>query len=202
MGTVLNGSLLSALRGLDEALFHKINQVWTHPWLDQTLPVLTDLFRHKVVTFGALPVLLGWWIYKKRGQAVRTLIGLALAVGLADMTGHRLIKPYFKRLRPERAGVALTLRTRSHSGHSFPSNHAANCFAGARFLAMVHPGLSLPLYGGAAVVAYSRVYTGVHFPFDVTAGSVLGALIGWLVGWLFIGLGFLGLGRKKSKKRA
>mgnify|MGYP001580574717 CR=1 FL=1 len=202
MGAVLNESLLPALRGLDTALFHKINQVWTHPLLDWAMPLLTDLFHYKAVTYGALPAVLVWWVYKKRAQAVRTLIGLALAVGLADMGGHRLIKPYFKRLRPERAGVELVLRTRSHGGYSFPSNHALNCFAGARFFAMVHPGLSLPLYGGAAVVAYSRVYTGVHFPFDVTAGGLLGVLAGWLVGWLFIGLGFSGPGRKRPKKRA
>ena len=58
--------------------------------------------------------------------------------------------------------------------HSFPSGHATVAFACATVLALAVPRLAVPLYVLAAVVAFSRVYVGVHYPFDVLAGALLG----------------------------
>ncbi len=60
-----------------------------------------------------------------------------------------------------------------HDG-SFPSGHAATSFACATVLARAAPRLAVPLYVLAAAIAYSRVYVGVHYPFDVVAGAALG----------------------------
>jgi undecaprenyl-diphosphatase len=57
---------------------------------------------------------------------------------------------------------------------SFPSGHATVAFACATVLAMAVPRLRWPLYALAALIAFSRVYVGVHFPLDVLAGAVLG----------------------------
>jgi membrane-associated phospholipid phosphatase len=67
--------------------------------------------------------------------------------------------------------------SRPHS-HSFPSGHATTSFACATVLALMIPGLALPVFVLAAAVAWSRVYVGVHFPLDVLAGAVLGVAIG------------------------
>ena len=61
---------------------------------------------------------------------------------------------------------------------SFPSGHATVSFACATVLALAVPRLRLPLYALAALIAFSRVYVGVHYPFDVLAGGVLGLLLG------------------------
>ena len=61
---------------------------------------------------------------------------------------------------------------------SFPSGHSASGFAFAQAVAATRPELGLPLRGLAAVVAYSRVHTGVHYPGDVLAGSLVGMAIG------------------------
>lgn len=58
---------------------------------------------------------------------------------------------------------------------SFPSGHAASAFAFATGVATAAPRSALPLSAAAALVAYSRVHTGVHYPSDVIAGAVLGA---------------------------
>jgi undecaprenyl-diphosphatase len=60
------------------------------------------------------------------------------------------------------------------STYSFPSGHATVAFACATLLALAVPRLRWPLYALAALIAFSRVYVGVHYPGDVIAGAVLG----------------------------
>ena len=61
--------------------------------------------------------------------------------------------------------------------YSFPSGHATVSFACATVLALAVPRLRAPLFVLAALIAWSRVYVGVHYPFDVLAGAVLGVAI-------------------------
>jgi undecaprenyl-diphosphatase len=70
---------------------------------------------------------------------------------------------------------------------SFPSGHSASAFAFAQGVSSVAPGLSVPLHAAAAAVAYSRVHTGVHYPGDVVAGSLIGIVTGGTVGRLLNG---------------
>jgi len=60
---------------------------------------------------------------------------------------------------------------------SFPSGHAASSFAGALVLARFAPRLVVPLFVLAALIAFSRVYIGVHYPLDVLAGAAVGLAI-------------------------
>ncbi len=64
-----------------------------------------------------------------------------------------------------------------HSG-AFPSGHASTAFACATVLAWVSPRLAAPLFVLAALIAFSRVYVGVHWPLDVLGGAALGVLVG------------------------
>lgn len=59
--------------------------------------------------------------------------------------------------------------------YSFPSGHATVAFACATVLALAVPRLRWWLFGLAALIAWSRVYVGVHYPLDVLAGALLGA---------------------------
>jgi undecaprenyl-diphosphatase len=63
------------------------------------------------------------------------------------------------------------------STYSFPSGHATVAFACATVLALAVPRLRWWLYALAALIAFSRVYVGVHYPGDVVAGAVLGVAI-------------------------
>jgi len=78
-------------------------------------------------------------------------------------------------------------RPRLHSlvpmphGHSFPSGHAATSFACATVIAGAAPRWRLACYALAALIAFSRLYNGVHFPLDVIAGAALGIAIGFAI---------------------
>jgi undecaprenyl-diphosphatase len=61
--------------------------------------------------------------------------------------------------------------------HSFPSGHSATSFACATILARALPSRAPLFYALAASIAFSRIYVGVHYPFDVVGGAVLGVLV-------------------------
>ena len=61
--------------------------------------------------------------------------------------------------------------------YSFPSGHATVSFACATTLALAVPRLTWPLFALATLISFSRVYVGVHYPFDVVAGAALGVAI-------------------------
>ncbi len=112
-------------------------------------------------------------------RARRVLLFAALAVTLSDVTGASVLKPWVARPRPFVA-VPAEHALMGAGGYSFPSNHAANCFAACVVLGLAYRRWLRPLLGLAATVAFSRVYVGVHYPSDVVAGTLLGAAVGLL----------------------
>jgi undecaprenyl-diphosphatase len=110
----------------------------------------------------------------------RVLVVTILAVLVADTT-NALLKDVFDRERPNvRYAEPGPLLTPPRSD-SFPSGHAATSFAAATVIAAAAPRLRVPLYVLAALVAWSRVYVGVHYPLDVLVGAVYGTLLGLLL---------------------
>lgn len=107
-----------------------------------------------------------------------------VAEGLAA-TSVSLLKPIFARPRPFTADPSL----RTPSGHwpedpnSLPSGHSAISFAAATAIADLQPDYAWPAYGLAALISYSRMYNGVHYPTDLLAGALLGFGIGKATTW-------------------
>ena len=103
------------------------------------------------------------------------VIGLA-SVAVTATVANLIAKPLGRRRRPDRAAqeVPLARQVRMPVSSSFPSGHTAAAFAFATGVARVSPAAAAPLRALAALVAYSRVHTGVHYPGDVAAGSLLG----------------------------
>jgi undecaprenyl-diphosphatase len=160
----------------DQYLFNKINLDWTHQALDWFLPRITDLHKNPIFLIFVAS-LIGSWIWRARALAAKWVLILILSVGLADLVSYRILKANVQRDRPQYSGIQVQLRTHQHSGTSFPSNHAANMFAAATVMTLAFP-MGWPLFFMTAfAVAYSRVYVGVHFPLDVSAGALLGVLM-------------------------
>ena len=108
--------------------------------------------------------------------AVAVLAADLIALGLKQLSGRPrpfLVDPTPKPL----LATPLDL--------SLPSGHAATSFAAATVLTLAHPRAGVPLFALAALIAWSRVYVGVHYPFDVLAGALLGVGVGllWTVLW-------------------
>jgi undecaprenyl-diphosphatase len=170
---------MDELLGFDRSLFHSINHEWANPYFDAFFPAVTDLHRSPLfIAFAS--ILLALWVWRRRIEAVKWIVVLAIALGLSDGISYRLIKHATQRQRPSEAGLQVDLRTDLHTGTSFPSNHAANMFSGATVLTFAFPAWSFLFYAIAAIVAYSRIYVGVHFPLDVLAGAILGTAVGFV----------------------
>ena len=92
-----------------------------------------------------------------------------------------LLKAELGRDRPPLARPDPEPLVRLPATHSFPSGHATVSFACATVLALAVPRLRWPLFALAALIAFSRVYVGVHYPLDVIAGAVLGVAVGLVV---------------------
>jgi len=174
----LTASIIDFLRRLDVAVLHRVNRDWTLPWLNKAMPVFTDLHKLPLVHWVLVPALaIGWLRWKGRRGLAILLIAIA-AVGATDMLCHRVIKKIVRRTRPNIAGISI--ERAPASGLSMPSNHAANAFAAAETVGAFEPLLLVPLMGIAALVAYSRVYVGVHYPSDVLVAALVGLCIGWI----------------------
>ena len=100
-----------------------------------------------------------------------TRVGAAILVA-ESVSG--MLKVAIERNRPPVSPPVPEPLLESPSTFSFPSGHATVSFACATVLALAVPRLRWPLYALAALIAFSRVYVGVHYPFDVLAGAVLG----------------------------
>ena len=179
---------MESLINLDHALFQKINLDWTNPVFDQIFPVITDLHKNPWCLLVVIPLLI-IWIWKDRAHAPKWILALVISIGLSDGFAYRVIKGQVDRSRPAYAGVPHLLRTHDHSGPSFPSNHASNMFAAATILTAAFPAGAPVFFLVAFLIAYSRVYVGVHFPLDVLGGAILGTIIAFTVyrlmrGWI------------------
>lgn len=163
----------------DRACFRLINRVLTHPTLDAIMPVFTDIHKVPWFLYGVAPVALGIWLYKGRMRALRVLVIAVIAMVVCDLLSYRVIKPWVARPRPAYAGIGPRLLTPPGGRFSFPSNHAINAGAMASVLTVAYPTAGFAFWSGALLSAYSRVYVGAHYPFDVLAGLLLGTLLSW-----------------------
>ncbi|MEO5984433.1 MAG: phosphatase PAP2 family protein, partial [Ferruginibacter sp.] len=115
------------------------------------------------------------------------------AVTATDIVSSRFFKPLIGRLRPcndpSMAADIHLLASYCGQNGSFTSSHAANHFALATFFFITLHGVwgkwCYLFFAWAFLICYSQVYVGVHYPFDVAGGALLGVFAGGVAGNFF-----------------
>ena len=124
-------------------------------------------------------------------NGVALLVFVALTITLSDQTASGLIKPAVERLRPTHTplleGVVHTVNGYLSGRYGFVSSHAANSFGVAMLLSLLFRNrvFTWLIFVWAAVLSYSRIYLGVHFPGDILGGMIVGMLVARLLFWLY-----------------
>jgi len=166
--------LKELLYAWDKAIFRWINSDWQNSVFDFVMPIVTNFSHWKFPVFIILLALFIWG--GKRGRWA-VILGI-VAVGLADLSSHLILKTIFERVRPcsDLPNVHLLLYNNCPTTYSFPSNHAVNCFTAAMMVSFFYKKTGVLLFLLAMLVAISRVYIGVHYPFDTVGGAMWGML--------------------------
>ncbi len=163
--------LFSAGQDMDSWLFLYINQnAYRSAWLDRILLGVTQIGN------GAFSFLMVgvFYLFRQREFALELLFGT-----LTLWFTVEAIKALAERSRPFYLIEETNLIGWRERGKSFPSGHSSQAFFMASLLSHVFQAgllLNLVLYGLAILVAFSRVYIGVHYPRDILAGAILGSV--------------------------
>jgi len=171
------------LLNLDRSIFLFFNAQLTHPVLDFIMPVITKL------TSWLIPGLIAaaWFVRREKKKALIILGLLVLTIVIMDQASTQILKKLFARPRPCHPDFLVEggrfLGGLRRSVVSFPSSHSANMFAAAMLLFNFYPRKAVYFFGFASMIAYSRVYVGVHYPLDILGGAVFGCMAGAGVYW-------------------
>jgi membrane-associated phospholipid phosphatase len=159
---------------VDAALYAAIASTPT-PTLDRAMRAISRSADHSKLSIAAAAALALTGRSTGRRAALYGLVSVARTSAVVNIA----IKPLSRRRRPDRVAerVALARQVRMPISTSFPSGHSAAAFAFATGVGQVMPQVAVPLRALAALVAYSRVHTGVHYPGDTVVGSLIGTAI-------------------------
>lgn len=167
---------MNTLIEIDHALFHFINDTIANPILNWIMPIVTN--ENNI----AIPLILFWlWLLLfqgKRGKIAAIL--LLLTVALTDVIAAQIIKPWIGRIRPSHAMLDnINLLVSKGGKYGFVSNHAANTMAAATIIGYFYKKWKSVVITISIIVGFSRVYVGVHYPFDVLGGWLFGYAVAW-----------------------
>lgn len=166
--------LLSNIQEIDQKWLIAVNQGLAHPWMDP----LMQLISSRELWLGLTAIWLAWSWYKRDLQLIKQIIFAAAILGLADYLAAQWLKPYFGRPRPCQALSFIRVVSGCSGFYGFPSNHAVNGMVVATIMLGLRSfKIGLMFVGIALSVGFSRMYLGVHYPFDILLGFLFGAAV-------------------------
>jgi undecaprenyl-diphosphatase len=172
---------MEQIKQWDRELLLWLNSAHTN-WLDQPMYWMTQ-----IIFWLPLYLLLIYLLFRKMGkQSWWALLGVTISILLSDQITSTFMKPFFARLRPshEPSLEGLIHLVKNYRGglYGFASGHAATTFAVATivwFLLKLYYRWISFIFLWAALMTYTRIYLGVHYPGDILVGTSIGIMCGW-----------------------
>jgi len=169
--------VLETILNIDTQLFYFFNVTLQNVVFDWLMPFITNK-THWFPVWGLVIILLAW----KGGKEGRLILLFVIPlIFLSDQLSSSILKPFFGRIRPCNGLENINLLINKSKAFSFPSSHAVNFFALATYFGYYFRKYIWWFMIVAALVASSRVFVGVHYPLDVTAGAIIGAGCAYLI---------------------
>mgnify|MGYP001263671940 CR=1 FL=1 len=176
--------MLELLDKWDKTIMLYLNALH-HPGLDNVMIFLSD----KYVWIPLYLLIIGIIIKSYGKKSVIVILLIIAVVGAADFTTSSILKPIVKRERPchnPEISTSLYVPVGCGGKYGFVSSHSANTFALATILLLItRKKVWYLLYLWAALVAFSRIYLGVHYPGDIVCGALIGILLALLFYQIF-----------------
>ncbi|HAT68653.1 MAG: hypothetical protein A2481_02965 [Candidatus Yonathbacteria bacterium RIFOXYC2_FULL_47_9] len=164
----------AASNGVNEQIFRIFNDLaGQNTFLDLFLVFLSNWFGYLLL--GGLIIFLVF--HKDKKQGARDLF-VVLAAAIAAYVFSKVIKMLVPNPRPFEVLTEAHVLYTHGGGDSFPSGHATFYMSLAASLFFYHRKLALVYFLGALIIGLARIAVGVHWPFDILSGWILGAIIG------------------------
>jgi undecaprenyl-diphosphatase len=172
--------MIEFLLDLDKSLFLLINGN-NHPVLDSFMYIISDKYFW-IPLYGYLMYVI---IERFRMKSLYLIVFTILLIALSDQLSVHLFKNLVQRLRPchepSLAPYVHLVNDYCGGSYGFISSHSSNSFALAVFYGLILGPFSSAwrkfLISWAALVSYSRIYLGAHYPGDVLSGAAFGAIL-------------------------
>ena len=189
--------MLETLQQWDTAFFYWINNAQSNSFFDVVMVFVTDDGNWKI-PFGIFIVAM--LIFGGRRERTAVLLAVPL-ITISDQTSSNFLKHTFERIRPCHVLEHVNLLVGCSHSFSMPSSHAANMGAATIHFSFFYRKLTPILLFVGVLVAYTRPYVGVHYPFDVIVGLLVG-LFAALATQGLLRLGTIVFQRLKARRAA
>ena len=159
---------------LNGSIFDAINDLAGHVTIADN--VMKFGAQYMIFAIAAL-VAVSWFLRVGDDRARRIAVYTAILAAALSILAVQVIQHFYVHQRPFVARSDVVLLISHGKDASFPSEHATTAFALAAGIAVYRLRFGMVLLLLASVVAFSRVYVGVHYPGDVVGGAILGISI-------------------------